>query len=281
MALLRQIFNFFVFSSIYIALCAVMMVQETVRVLHLSADSFSLLWFVFFSTLCSYNLHWYFTPFAPNERIRSLWTQDNRSLHLVLSVSGLIGAVYFSFQFIDRWIWMLPAVILTFLYTAPKIPVGPLVNLKKIAIGKTIYLAFVWAYVTTALPILLSGKSWQLSETLFTSGRFFFIYAICILFDYRDREQDKREGIRSMITYFNDRGITFLFLFSLAGYAGCCLALGRLGFPVPQVVVLLVPALVVLSLYRYARTHYSDYLYYFVLDGLMMFSAVCGLFLSI
>ncbi len=281
MAMLRKIFDFFIFSSLFIALCAVLMVQETVRILHLDTDLFALLWFVFFSTLCSYNLHWYFTPFAPNERIRSLWTQDNRSLHLILSVSGLIGSVYFSIRFIDQWIWLLPAVILTFLYTAPKIPFGPLINLKKIAIGKTIYLAFVWAYVTTALPILISGKEWQGREMLLTTGRFFFIYAICILFDYRDREQDKRDGIRSMITYFGQQGINRLFLFSLAIYAGCCLGLGTLGIDWRQVIILTVPSLIVLSLYRYAQTHYSDYLYYFVLDGLMMFSALCGLFLSI
>jgi hypothetical protein len=39
-------------------------------------------------------------------------------------------------------------------------------------------------------------KSPQEKELLFCCSRFFLIYAICILFDYRDRDQDKQEGIR-------------------------------------------------------------------------------------
>lgn len=279
--MLRSLFDFFIFSSIFIACCAVLMVHETVHLLQLPVDSFSLLWFVFFSTLCSYNLHWYFTPFASNERIRSSWTQDNRSLHLILSVSGLIGSAYFAFHFIDQWIWLLPAVVLTFLYTAPKIPIGMLVNLKRIAIGKTIYLAFVWTYVTTVLPVFLSGQPWHSDDILFAVGRFFYVYAICILFDYRDREQDKKEGIRSMITYFDEKGINRLFVFSLLMYAACSLALAKEGHSWIQVTILWIPAVIVASLYSYAKTHYSDYLYYFVLDGLMMFSALCSLFLPI
>ena len=41
-----------------------------------------------------------------------------------------------------------------------------------------------------------------------------------------------------------------------------------------QVWRLLTPALLLISLYKYAKRNFSDYLYYFVLDGLMMLSGL-------
>ena len=95
--------------------------------------------------------------------------------------------------------------------------------LRKVAIGKTIYLSFVWMYVTSLLPILLDGRI-TVAGILFCCSRFFLIYAICILFDYRDRENDKREGIRSMITYFGEQGVDRLFhgsLIPVSSHSSC------------------------------------------------------------
>ena len=77
--------------------------------------------------------------------------------------------------------------------------------LRKVALGKTIFLAFVWMYVTTILPAIISDSEWNTSYVLFVVSRFFQIYAICILFDWRDREDDKADGIRSLITYLNEK----------------------------------------------------------------------------
>ena len=168
--------------------------------------------FVFFSTVCSYNFHWALTPhsLAPSQRLQ--WDENHKNYHLLLSVAGAIGALVYFFYFIDKWFYIAPSAILTFLYSAPKISFFQ--PLKKVAIGKTIFLAMIWAYVTAALPILIEGTMSE-KALLFCIGQFFFIYAICILFDFRDREDDKADGIRSMITYFNERGINILFIISV------------------------------------------------------------------
>lgn len=155
------------------------------------------------------------------------------------------------------------------------------VGLRRIAVGKTIFLAFVWMYVTSLLPFLISGRAWQPAFTWFACSRFLLIYAICILFDYRDREDDKADGIRSMITWFNDRGINILFSISLALFAVCTTMLYTAGFAVVTIAVLLVPGIITGTLYNYAKRNFSDYLYYFVLDGLMMLSAILMMFLRI
>ena len=80
----------------------------------------------------------------------------------------------------------------------------------KVAVGKTVFLAFVWMWVTAMLPFILGHGEWTTGVILFFISRFFFIYAICIMFDYRDRESDRAEGIRSMITYFSEAGCVVL-----------------------------------------------------------------------
>jgi 4-hydroxybenzoate polyprenyltransferase len=272
--MLKKLFDFFLFSSLFIALCAVMMTVQANGLLKLEYNRVYYLAFVFFSTICSYNFHWYLTPDSVGEQNRASWTRRHKQLHLVLFFIGLAGAGWFFFSFIEHWFWLSIPVVLTFLYSAPKLPFAPFLLLKKVAIGKTIFLALVWVYVTTLAPVILGGSQWQPAYVYFTCSRFFLVYAVCIVFDYRDREQDRRDGIRSMITYFSEKGVNALFYSSLLAFLLTTAALYLCGYPLLTLVFLLIPGLIVLALYKTAKRNFSDYLYYFVLDGLMMLSAL-------
>lgn len=230
--------------------------------------------FVFFSTICSYNFHWALTPhsIAPSQRLQ--WDEKHKSYHLLLSIAGLAGAAICFFFIKEHWFYIGVAAILTFLYSAPKISFTPFQWLKKIAIGKTIFLAMTWTYVTAVLPILMERNIGIEKAVFFCAGQFFFIYSICILFDFRDREDDRSDGIRSMITYFNERGINILFAMSIIAFFVSCILLNREGIQWFNIIILLIPALLLISLYKYAKRNFSDYLYYFVLDGLMMLSGL-------
>ena len=197
----------------------------------------------------------------------------------MLIITGAIGAGLFFLQLAEHWFWIGFSVLLTFLYSAPKLPHRFANVLKQIAIGKTIFLALVWTYVTSMLPILLTENAWLNEHVLYCVGRFFFIYAICIIFDFRDREQDRREGIKSMITYFSERGVNILFYSSMLVFITTTIALHFYGFSFLICGALLLPALLVTMLYPYAKKNFSDYLYYFFLDGMMAFSALLTAFL--
>lgn len=269
----KSVFDFFLFTSLYIACCAVIMLYQAYTLIIGKPVNIYFAAFAFFSTVCSYNFHWALTPHsvAPSHRLQ--WDEKHKSYHLLLSIIGLTGSAIFFFYFIEKWIYIAPAAILTFLYSAPKIPLPFFQLLKKMAIGKTIFLAMIWTYVTAALPVLTEG---ELSEKalLFCIGQFFFIYAICILFDFRDREDDKADGIRSMITYFNEHGIDILFMISVVVFITLSLLLNQTGIPWINIAILLIPALLLISIYKYSKRNFSDYLYYFVLDGLMMLSGL-------
>jgi len=269
---LKKLFDFFVFSSLYIAICAVLMVYQTCLLFSIPF-SFLLAGFVFSGSVCSYNFHWYLTPpqvEQPSEK--EVWNFSNKTIHLALFIAGLTGSAVFSILLIEHWFWLAITAFVTFLYSAPKIAHPVFSYLKKVAIGKTIFLAFAWMHVTTLLPIIMNSKTLHLEHIWFVVNRFFFIYAICILFDYRDVEQDKQAGIRSLITYLNDKGVDRLFWGSIAlVFLTSLLLLNH--FSTAEIIALFVPTIILSLLYYPSKKNFSDYLYYFILDGLMMLSA--------
>jgi 4-hydroxybenzoate polyprenyltransferase len=271
---LQKLFSFFIYSNLFIAGCTVLMVDQTYRFLLQNSPNVNFLFFVFFSTICSYSFHWYFTASSVSASPRILWLQKNRHIHAILFFTGFLGSGFFFFHLLPYWHWLAISAIITFIYSAPKIPNRYFRLLRKAAFGKTIFLAFVWMYVTTILPVIISGYEWNTGFILFAVSRFFFIFSICILFDYRDKQDDEAAGIRSLITYLNKRGISYLFTFSLIVFAVSTALLLNYDYKISSIILLLIPGLITAFLYNYVGRNFSDIFYYFILDGLMAFSAL-------
>jgi 4-hydroxybenzoate polyprenyltransferase len=270
----RKIVDYLVFSSFYIAICAVLMVWQTTWLLLGAAPSNRLLGFVFFATICSYNFHWYLTPRSTSPSRRVQWTHRHKTLHFVLYLTGVVGAAVYFFYLAHYFIALCFAAFLTFLYSAPKLPQRAFRQLQKIAVGKTLFLTFVWVYVTTVLPLIVADVPWHPAYVLFTLSRVFLIYAICIIFDYRDRQDDKQHGIRSLITLLNEKGIDRLFWVSVSLFFISNFLLSAYHYPFYYIILLTLPGIITAALYRESKRNFSDDLYYIVLDGLMMFSGL-------
>jgi 1,4-dihydroxy-2-naphthoate octaprenyltransferase len=270
---IRKVFDFFLFSSLYISLCAVLMTWQSVYMLHISISS-DLYWFVFFATICSYNFHWYLTPLSQVSAERTRWSLQHKNAHLLFYFIGVIGSLIFFYKLREHWFALFFATLLTFLYSAPKIPLPYFRFLKQVAIGKTIFLTTVWTYVTSMLPVFIASLHFNHAMKWFSASRFFLIYSICILFDYRDRVDDKQDGIRTLVNYFDETVVNRLFIFSIIAFIFFTLGLHFSGIPAIQVFIMIIPGIVLVSVYRISKRSVSDYLYYFVLDGLMMLSAL-------
>lgn len=276
-----NIFRFFIFSNLFIAFCAVLMVWQSYYLLLHGTPDYYFTGFVFFATLCSYSFHWLLTPDIKIDSPRLNWLRKNRLVHRIFFIIGLAGVCITGFYLKAYWYWLLLSAVVTFLYSAPKLPHPWFKALRKVAIGKTIFLAFVWMYVTTLLPLLINNHLWQASFTFFALSRFFLIYAICILFDYRDKEYDRSIGIKSLITWLSYKNITRLFYLSLLLFLLFTAEMILFSYSPAAILVLLLPGIVTAILYRYASTHFSDMLFYFVLDGLMALSAILMLLYTV
>lgn len=235
---------------------------------------FALAGFVFSGTVCSYNFHWYLTPPHINSSSQKIiWNISNRHIHFTLFLIGLTASAVFAFLLIAHWLWLAITAFVTFLYSAPKIRHPRAFFLRKIAVGKTIFLAFAWTHVTAILPLVINNNQLTNTEIGFVVNRFFFIYAICILFDYRDRENDKKEGVKTLITYLTEPGIDVLFWGSILVF-GITILFLSFYFSLFIILALLFPGVLLSFLYYPSKNNLSDYRYYFVLDGLMMLSAL-------
>ena len=175
------------------------------------------------------------------------------------------------FLLIKHWIWLGVTAFLTFIYSAPKIGHPFFIQLRKIAIGKTIFLALAWAHITSLLPLLITTKDNRTAHIWYVANRFFFIYSICIVFDRRDVEKDREAGIKSLITFFSTKGIDVYFGLRIVN-AFITSVITIEWFSLDRLCLLFLPLLWVCSM-RHRRKAGSDYLYYFLLDGLMALSA--------
>jgi 1,4-dihydroxy-2-naphthoate octaprenyltransferase len=91
------------------------------------------------------------------------------------------------------------------------------------------------------------------------------------LFDLRDRESDKAEGIRSLITYLSEGNVLKLFYITIAAFVVSTVLLPISG---TMIAILLLPGFITAMLYRPNLQEQSDYYFYVVLDGLMMLSGL-------
>ena len=266
---MKRFLDFILFTSLFIASCAVMMVYHAAKELHLETIQTSFYYFVFFATLTTYNFHWYFTKTSIFDNHRIEWSLRNQTIHLVIFILGLLLSISQLIVLSKFFLSISISVILAFLYTAPKLPTKLFQNLRIITSGKTLYLSLTWVYVTTILPLVVGQESIHEINIYFILYRFFYIYPICILFDYRDRESDQTQGINTFLNYFNERAVNAVFFFSnVLCIFFTTLYLLKTPFYLKDI-SLYIPSITLLLIFRSSKNWKSDYFYYFFLDGLM------------
>lgn len=254
------------------------MVYQTMHLFGLQPNLY-LLVFTFCGTVTSYNFHWYLTPAAYSGSYKTNWSVRHRWLHAALFLAGLTGSAWAGWQLRTHWPWLLLTVLITFLYSAPKLPYRYTRQLQRIAVGKTIFLAFAWAHVTALLPLLLAQELHSGKAVFFVVNRFLLIYAVCILFDFRDRDSDRKEGIRSVVTQLETGGVILLFKGIVTCFFLTLPLLRYQGLAWSVLAALSLPAVLLALSRSYSMRQRGDYYYYFLLDGLMAMSVPVVCFL--
>jgi hypothetical protein len=268
-----RFFDFFVFSNLYLSLGTVLMCWTTNYYVGGHVVSVYLV-FVFLATLCSYCLHWALTEGEP-DTLRMQWTIEYRKLLFLFFSLAAFGAIYTGWSLLQYWKWILPLVVLTFLYTAPKIPFRPFSYLKGFALGKTVYLAFVWTAVTVVLPIILSDIAWTPSIICFLCNRFLLFLLSCVLFDYKDRKEDA--GIKNLITYINEPMLNWIFGALLCLFFLSSVYLYSFDYSINKELnafALNLPALLLGTTFSISKKTKNDRWFFVFLDGLMFLTGV-------
>lgn len=196
---LKAVFDFYLYSNLHIALCAVAMVlvSQFIFNYHLRSELFV---FVFCGTFFLYNLQRlpaaFTTTGIESKFSRHKWNIDNKVFLAIISGIAAIAAGWSFFQLYQRSqiIALLPA-LLSFAYAFPFVKLkGSWRRLREIEALKIFIVAIVWGIICTILPAAANDPAQEdwLSPAviLWFVACMAMIFSITIPFDIRDLHYD-------------------------------------------------------------------------------------------
>ena len=181
---LKQLFDFYLESSIHVALSCFALVNITYLILNISIN-YSVALFAFFGTITGYN----FVKFDALAR-----TKKNNMSWKLKAIAGLsfltsiIGIYYF--LELQKFTKIIASVvlILTVLYTLPFFPNKK--NARNWA-GIKIYIVVIcWVGVTLFLPIINSDYKLDFQIVIFIIQRLLLIFSLILIFEIKDLRND-------------------------------------------------------------------------------------------
>jgi 4-hydroxybenzoate polyprenyltransferase len=182
-------------------------------------------------------------------------------------------------------IFIFPAIAL--IYTFNILPFSETKKLRRIGWLKPFAIGLVWSGVVSVYPIIFyqiqvgsHAPFFALPSGLLWLKNFIFVSTLCIMFDLKDYESDKQEGLK---TYAVQLGISKTISFIIIPLV--CIGIFTFlkfhaSIPASNVFAIilnLIPYLLLLICAYSLRKHKSIIYYLFVIDGLMIVKAVCGI----
>lgn len=187
MKTIKSIFDFYLNSSIHVALAVTALVKITfLKFEILGGDTY--VYFAFFGSIVAYN----FVKYASISRLYHRRLTKSMTKIKVLTIISSIIFVYFGYQLsIDTIVFMLPFVLLTILYTVPVFPNKK--NLRSVAGIKIFIIAVTWTGITVIVPILYAEGNLNFDMAIEVLQRFLFIVVVMLPFEIRDLQYDAKE----------------------------------------------------------------------------------------
>jgi hypothetical protein len=190
MRLLKQVLDFYINSSIHVALAVVCLALITMNRFSLEIDK-NLIWFIFFATITGYNFVKYFGIAKFHHRRLANWLKVIQ----IFSFLCFIALCYFTFTLPQKTLMYLVLFgLVTFFYAIPFLPkrffVDSHQNLRSIGGLKVYVIAFVWTGVTVFLPFLHLGESIIFDVYVEAFQRFILVIILMLPFEIRDLRFD-------------------------------------------------------------------------------------------
>jgi len=185
MKLVKQLFNFYINSSIHVALAVYSLTWITLLELNLKYNEY-VLYFVFYASITGYNFVKYFGIAKFHHRQLANWLK----FILILSFVCFLMMCYYLLQLSTKTLVYISAfAVLTFLYAIPFLSKQSL-SLRHIGGLKIYIIALVWAGVTTFVPVI--NESYVVNSDVMLIGlqRFLYVLVLMLPFEIRDLKYD-------------------------------------------------------------------------------------------
>jgi len=279
----KAFFQYFVYGSWWVALCAAALGMLTWHDLSGSWWNLPMAFFILGGTLVIYNLNMLSGLAELRQRgthsERHHWCMQNEQLMtttLGIGITMAVGSVWFLNSAI--WLFMVPLSIIAAAYVLPLLRTqNDRTRLREVGLWKIFLIAVVWSGMTVILPAVhLYGldqfsdlSSWQLAVE-----RGIFILAITLPFDIRDLVNDAKKGVRTIPSVIGWQRTVWLSEVLMVAFLA--LVGFRLGMDNPLFVAYAISSLLTMALLSVATPHRQDMYCSFWVEGAMMlqFAAV-------
>ena len=204
---LKQIFDFYINSSIHVALAASVLVLITYHFAKLPI-SWSVFSFVFSGTLVCYNTIKYAEVFLKTKTLK----QSIKFIFILNVICSILSGYLFFQLSTSAQIAILFFLFLSVLYL---IPLGKSrVNLRNLARIKIYIVSLCWAGVTVLIPILNADVVIENDLVFKFVQRFVFTYILILIFDINDLKYDevRLKTLPQTIGVENTKNIIYLLL---------------------------------------------------------------------
>ncbi|RIA10547.1 hypothetical protein OE09_2412 [Flavobacteriaceae bacterium MAR_2010_72] len=264
MKVLKQIFDFYINSSIHVALSVFLLSWITLLEFNLPYDE-SVLYFIFYASIKGYNFVKYFGIAKFHHRSLANWLK----IIQLFSLLCFILLCYYALQLeVKTLIYISVFGFVTFLYAIPFLPkhlfMDEKQNLRSIGGLKVYVIALVWAGVTVLLPIINANYAYDLEVVITFFQRFLLVVALMLPFEIRDLNYDslKLSTIPQLIGVKRTKLLGLLLLVSF-----CLLEFFKDTFNATHFVSLCMVSLVTLVLIYYSKQDQGRYYSGFWVEG--------------
>ena len=222
MKVLKQLLDFYINSSVHVALAVYALSWVTLKKFDINYDS-SVLWFNFYATITGYNFVKYFGIAKWHHRSLASWLRVTQ----VFSLGCFILMCYYALQLAEESL-VLIAIFggVTFLYAIPFLPkkwyLDAQQNLRDISGLKVYIIALVWSGVTVILPLVNNEVGFSEDVIVSVLQVFIFVIALMLPFEIIDLRYDslKLATIPQKIGVKRTKllGLVLLLIFYLSGF---------------------------------------------------------------
>jgi 4-hydroxybenzoate polyprenyltransferase len=280
--LLQPVFDFLLFSNIFMSLCAVAQGLLTFYLIG-SKPVYPVLGLLFTSTLGIYNFSILISkPKQPekssHKRVR--WFFSHYRLMVTLTIVSLLSLVplFFLISGASK-ILMIFLAIISFCYGLPLFSVGEQkFGLRNIPGLKLFMITLVWTMSCCLLPVL-EAQAMQLATismrdtTILLAKRFLFIGALAIPFDIRDLFEDKQLGLKTIPVSWGEKNAYLFCQVLLAGYVVLLFLFRNNGFSADFWALTITVVLTGWLIFK-SKWEKNEYYYFFYLDGVLILQYV-------
>jgi len=274
---IRNVLDFFLFSNIFIGLCAVAQAALTYHLIHAKCDKY-VLGLLFCSTLALYNFSMFLSKpkhpeKSPFRRVR--WIFANYRFMTTITLIAVVSIIPLAF-------FLAPAsqVLMFFLGVIAVAYNLPLFTMNEKRFGlrnipglKLFLIALIWSLSCVLLPIIETGMPIHASDTLvLIAKRFLFVAAITVPFDIRDLYQDRSHDLKTIPVMLGEKKAYLFCQVLLLIYISLLLLFTR-GIDADFVGITLTIFLTGWLIFK-SNIRKNEYYYFFYLDGIMILQLV-------